>query len=29
MMATGNTGFGGGINWPALGVFVDYGFAVC
>ena len=27
-LTTGNTGFGGGINWPAMGVFVDYGFAV-
>jgi feruloyl esterase len=27
-MTTGNTGFGGGINWPALGTFVQYGFAV-
>ncbi|TVY87427.1 putative feruloyl esterase B-1 [Lachnellula willkommii] len=26
-MTTGNTGFGGGINWPALGIFVQYGFA--
>jgi feruloyl esterase len=26
-MTTGNTGFGGGINWPAMGTFVQYGFA--
>lgn len=26
-MATGNTGFGGGINWPAMGTFSQYGFA--
>ena len=26
-IATGNTGFGGGINWPAMGSLVQYGFA--
>ena len=26
-MTTGNTGFGGGINWPGMGTYVQYGFA--
>lgn len=26
-MTTGDTGFGGGINWPATVTFVQYGFA--
>ncbi|KAI1640627.1 putative ferulic acid Esterase/Feruloyl esterase [Biscogniauxia mediterranea] len=26
-MTTGNGGFGGGINWPDMGRFVQYGFA--
>ena len=26
-LATGNGGFGGGINWPGLGTFTRYGFA--
>ncbi|KAK6219254.1 hypothetical protein LQW54_002242 [Pestalotiopsis sp. IQ-011] len=26
-LATGNGGFGGGINWPDMGIFSHYGFA--